>query len=77
MANDFGHAEQIIANELPVLGISASNITRIYSELEPCKDCSEVLKSFANAKISYSFEFDTQGKQAWSNAINDEYKKIK
>lgn len=64
-----GHAERLIAMELQNKGIPNSNVTRIYSELEPCSApggyCSNMIKhgssnslgSYSNAKVTYSFSY--------------------
>ncbi|RRD88942.1 hemagglutinin repeat-containing protein, partial [Conchiformibius steedae] len=64
-----GHAERLIAMELQNKGIPNSNVTRIYSELEPCSApggyCSNMIKygspnglgPYSNAKVTYSFSY--------------------
>jgi cytidine deaminase len=65
-----GHAERIIAKELESTGIEPAQVSRIYSELEPCVApggyCKPFLSErFPNASISYSFEYgDTQASRA-------------
>ncbi len=56
------HAERIIADELKKMNIDYSNVTRIYSELQPCitrnGSCRKFISEhFLNAKVSYSFEY--------------------
>ncbi len=57
-----GHAERLIAKELERMGIPASKVKRVYSELEPCSlpfaYCMNFLrKKFPQADITYSFEY--------------------
>ena len=64
-----GHAERLIAEELQNKGIPNENVTRIYSELEPCSApggyCNNMIKNgspsglgpFNNAKVTYSFSY--------------------
>ncbi|WP_157368541.1 nucleic acid/nucleotide deaminase domain-containing protein [Zavarzinella formosa] len=59
-----GHAERLIATELGEKGINADQVTRIYSELQPCvipteaAGCSRFLqKTFPQAEVSWSFDY--------------------
>ena len=70
-----GHAERIIARELGQMGVQPSQVTDIYSELQPCNNpggyCMPFLKEqFPNANISWSFDYldpatRDAGRQAW------------
>jgi hypothetical protein len=74
-----GHAERIIANQLQNMGVQPSQVTRIYSELEPCNNpggyCMRfVRETFPHAKLTWSFNYldpvtRDQGRQEWLNAI--------
>jgi len=76
-----GHAERIIARELGQMGVQPSQVTDIYSELQPCNNpggyCMPFLKEqFPNANISWSFDYldpatRDAGRQAWLDAINN------
>jgi hypothetical protein len=60
-----GHAERRIAAELEKRGISANQVTRVYSELRPCSlpggYCGRMLASkFPGAKVTYSFEYGAE-----------------
>jgi RHS repeat-associated protein len=75
-----GHAERIIARELEQMGVQSSQVTDIYSELQPCNNpggyCMPFLREqFPNANISWSFDYldpatRDAGRQAWLDAIN-------
>lgn len=65
-----GHSEKLIALELKNRGIPNENVTRIYSELEPCSApggyCKGMIEQgsknselgpFENAKVTYSIEY--------------------
>jgi hypothetical protein len=57
-----GHAERIIAKELEKMGVDPSQVTRIYSELQPCNlpgaYCGPyIARTFPNAKITWSFAY--------------------
>jgi hypothetical protein len=55
------HSEQVFIAFIRGEGIPPQNVSRIYSELEPCllKDhmCKNLLNEFPNAKRSYSFDY--------------------
>jgi RHS repeat-associated protein len=65
-----GHAERIIANDLQQMGISPSQVTRIYSELQPCSvpanlSCEQMIRrEFPQASVCWSFDYgpDTQSR---------------
>ncbi|TCS93244.1 nucleic acid/nucleotide deaminase domain-containing protein [Hazenella coriacea] len=75
-----GHAERLVAKELANMGVSTNQVTRIYSELEPCSVpggyCKRFLQNtFPEAVVTYSFEYGdkdsrTRGIEALKNAIN-------
>ncbi len=60
---DLGHSERRLHREVMRLGIPASRVTRIYSELAPCShlgniSCSRMIaKHYSQAKVTYSFEY--------------------
>ena len=78
-----GHAERLIANELRNRGISPSQVTRIYSELEPCSVAGGYCKrfiadTFPQAKVTYSFPYgDSASRAAGVQALRDAVSKIK
>ena len=58
------HAERLIAQDLARMGVDPSQVTRIYSELQPCSlpgaYCSDfIARTFTNAAVTYSFEYGT------------------
>jgi hypothetical protein len=59
-----GHAERIIARELETMGVQPSQVTRIYSELQPCvipteaAGCARFIRNtFPQAEVTWSFEY--------------------
>jgi len=57
-----GHAERLIAKELESQGVNPSQVTRIYSELEPCSlpfnQCKNfIARTYPEAEVTYSFEY--------------------
>lgn len=69
-----GHAERLIAKSLEEMGVQPSQITRIFSELEPCSApggyCKRFIqKTFPQAKVSYCFEYGVSAASR-SNGIN-------
>jgi hypothetical protein len=59
-----GHAERIIARELEGMGVQPSQVTRIYSELQPCvipeepAGCARFIRdTFPQAEVTWSFEY--------------------
>jgi hypothetical protein len=57
-----GHAERIIARELETVGVKASQVRRIYSELQPCvlpfAQCEAfIAKNFPQALVTWSFDY--------------------
>lgn len=57
-----GHAERLIANKLQQMGIQPSQVTRIFSELEPCNVpggyCKKFIQNtYPQAKVTYCFEY--------------------
>ncbi|WDN10448.1 DUF6531 domain-containing protein [Xanthomonas oryzae] len=58
------HSERRIANKLDAMGVDASKVTRIYTELAPCPSvrgmqyCEKMIGGkFANASVTHSFEY--------------------
>jgi RHS repeat-associated protein len=55
------HAEQVVWEGLERQGVKKDQVTRIYSELQPCprqvRNCSALVKSFPNAKVTWSFNY--------------------
>jgi len=71
-----GHSERIAARDLAAMGIDPRNVTRIYSELEPCGApggyCKRFISQmFPQAEVTYSFEYgDTKAsRQAGIDAL--------
>lgn len=63
-ARGVGHAERLAWNDLQGMGVRPSQVTRIYSELEPCSVpggyCSAWIgRTFPNAQVTWSFEYGT------------------
>lgn len=62
-----GHAERLAWQELSSKGVKPSEVTAIYSELQPCNApggyCAPwIERTFPRARVSWSFEYgDTQG----------------
>lgn len=59
-----GHAERLVWQELAASGVEAHQVTRIYSELEPCSIpggyCAAwIEQTFPNATVTWSFEYGT------------------
>jgi RHS repeat-associated protein len=58
-----GHSEKLIAEQLKKMGIDPKNVTRIYSELQPCNylfggGCGRLIQeTFTKAAVTYSFEY--------------------
>jgi len=59
-----GHAERLAAKELEALGVKPGQVTRIYSELQPCVTPTEAAgcatfigKTFPQAEVTWSFEY--------------------
>lgn len=57
-----GHAERLIWKELEGRGFTPAQVTRVYSELEPCVTVGGYCKpwlarTFPGAEVSYSFEY--------------------
>lgn len=76
-----GHAERIVASQLSEAGVDPSQVTRIYSELQPCSVpggyCASFLqKTFPQAEVTWSFEYGATaesraaGVQALKNAVS-------
>lgn len=65
-----GHAERLIAKKLDEIGVQPSQVTKIFSELEPCSVpggyCKRFIKNtFPQAKVTYCFEYgDTASSRA-------------
>jgi hypothetical protein len=73
-----GHAERLAAKELEALGVKPEQVTRIYSELQPCviptegAGCATFLqKTFPQAEVSWSFEYGATkaSREAGVNAL--------
>ncbi len=61
-ARGVGHAERIIGGQLSDMGIAPSQVTRIYSELQPCNMpggyCAPyIARTFPQAPVTWSFEY--------------------
>jgi hypothetical protein len=57
-----GHAERIAADQLSDMGVQPSQVTRIYSELQPCNVpggyCAPfIARTFPQAEVTWSFEY--------------------
>ncbi|WP_326498335.1 nucleic acid/nucleotide deaminase domain-containing protein [Leptolyngbya sp. GGD] len=54
------HAEYMIGRELQSLGIHPKNVTRIYSEFEPCSaTCADFLRTtFPQAKVYWTYPYN-------------------
>ncbi len=57
-----GHAERIAWRELKDMNVEPSQVTRIYSELEPCSApggyCKRFIsETFPDTSVTYSFEY--------------------
>ena len=79
-----GHAERLVAKELNNLGVEPSQVTRFYSELEPCSVpggyCKRFLQNtFPQADVTYSFEYgaDKLSRTNGINALKEALKGIK
>lgn len=72
-----GHAERIIAKELESMGIKPNQVTRIYSELEPCQSpggyCNDFIRrNYQDAEVTFTFDYkpgDTQSSVEMLKAI--------
>ncbi len=75
-----GHAERIAGRALETMNVSPSQVTQIYSELEPCDNrgahCARYIsETFPQASVSWSFDYAdpaarAQGKAEWLDAID-------
>lgn len=75
------HAERVIAGQLQRMGVNPSQVTRIYSELEPCIApggyCKMFIQNnFPQATVTYSFEYGDmasrqRGIQLLQQAVDD------
>lgn len=72
-----GHAEHVISAYLEQHGIDPSQVTRIYSELQPCVGCARYIeRTFPQAQVTWSFEYGATvesraaGVEALGNATN-------
>ncbi|MBH8602105.1 MAG: nucleic acid/nucleotide deaminase domain-containing protein [Thermoactinomyces vulgaris] len=77
----YGHSERKIARELEQEGIHPEQVTRIYSELEPCVIpggmCQPFIdKNFPNAKVTYSFEYGNT-RESRRKGVNELKKSVK
>jgi hypothetical protein len=57
-----GHSERLIAAKLEELGISPAQVTRVFSELQPCMKpggyCQKMLiERFPRARVTWAFEY--------------------
>jgi len=57
------HAEKLIIQFLNNNNIPATNVKRIYSELDSCASCTGLLDNFTQAKGFYSYEYNEKGIQ--------------
>jgi RHS repeat-associated protein len=80
-----GHAERLIGGELNRMGIKPSQVTRIYSELQPCSlpggYCDDFIrKTYPQADVTYSFGYGNtsnsrqQGMSDLLNAVGEIFK---
>jgi hypothetical protein len=76
-----GHAERILAQQLKDANVDPSQVTRIYSELQPCNApggyCANFINNtFPNANVTWSFEYGetaasrAAGVQALKDAVS-------
>jgi hypothetical protein len=76
------HAERMVAEELTRLKIEPDQVTRIYSELQPCtlprRRCQAyIARNFPNAYVTWSFEYGPtresreRGKRALRRAVRN------
>ena len=79
------HAERIIGDKLTELGVDPSQVTRIYSELQPCSiptaasGCAAfVNQTFPQARVTWSFEYGVtqESRAAGLAALTDAVKNI-
>lgn len=62
------HAEIRIIENLKNLGVDPSQVTRIYSELQPCRSCTRRISDlFSNAEVTYSY---AHGMDSAVNAVS-------
>lgn len=71
------HAERLIIRELESMGIPKENVLRIYTELDACAKCTDLLDAFTNAKGFYSFELNDAGKALWKQSLDRLYQVFK
>lgn len=72
-----GHAERVIRDELIQMQVSPSQVTQIYSELQPCSvprslSCDLMIgKEFPHAQVTWSYDYQNELTQAESQASVD------
>ena len=78
-----GHAERIIGRELDMMGVKPSQVTRIYSELEPCGNlpggfCKRFLQeNYPQSPVSWSFEYgDYESRRRGLEGLQQEISKL-
>lgn len=64
------HSEKIIDLNIKDMGIDKSQVTRIYTERQPCvmdgHNCTQLInENYGNAQISYSFDFGADKASAY------------
>jgi hypothetical protein len=67
------HAEELIVADLQRLGIPPANVTRIYSDRQPCLDrCQPLLRRYVNARTTWAVDWpnDAEGRTRANNALN-------
>lgn len=67
------HAEEVIVTDLQRLSIPPANVTRIYSDRQPCLDrCQPILRRYVNARTTWAVDWpnDTEGQTRANNALN-------
>ena len=76
-----GHAERLAGKKLNDMGIQPNQVTRIYSELEPCNVpggyCKNYInKTYTNAEVTYSFEYGAT-KESRTRGVGDLRNEVK
>lgn len=73
-----GHAERLLAKDLDALGVQPSQVTRIYTELEPCSVpggyCKDFIgRTYPQAEVTYSFQYgaDAASRRAGVDALRE------
>jgi hypothetical protein len=73
-----GHAERLLAKDLDAIGVHPSQVTRIYTELEPCSVpggyCKDFIRqTYPQAEVTYSFQYgaDILSRRAGVDALSE------